>query len=78
MEQEYIVYRHGWNAANQSSRSGSPHKMAVARVTARDADHARDLAAQRVTVYNNQHLSAAPAAEVDAAEAEVDERVVLL
>jgi hypothetical protein len=75
-EQEYVVYRHGWNAANQSS-AGSPQKMEVARVTATSPDQARDLAAQRVTVYNNQFLSAELASEVDAAEAEVDQKVRL-
>ena len=78
MEQEYIVYRHGWNAANQSSMSGSPYKMPVARVTARDGDHAEELAARRVTVYNNQYLSAELASEVDEQEADTDRRVVVL
>jgi hypothetical protein len=76
-EQEYVVYRHGWNAANQSSRS-APNKMEVARVTASSAEQAKDLAAQRVTVYNNQFLSAELASEVDAAEEDVDRRVKLI
>jgi hypothetical protein len=72
---EYVVYRHGWNAANQSSMSGCPHKMKVARVQAFSWDHAKELAAQRVTVYNNQYLSAELASEVDAEEAELDQYV---
>ena len=73
----YYVYRHGWNTANQPSQ-GSPHKVRVAEVDAASADEARTLAAQRVTVYNNQHLSAELADDVDAAEKAVDERVTVV
>lgn len=65
---EFVVYRHGWNEANQNPESGLPEKMAVARVQAGDADEACRLAAQRVTLEPNQRLSAEPAAEVDARE----------
>jgi hypothetical protein len=65
---EFVVYRHGWNEANQSPERGLPEKMAVARVEARNAEEACSLAAQRVTLEANQRLSAEPAAEVDARE----------
>ena len=31
---EYIVYRHGWNEANQNPHHGLPKKQAVLRVQA--------------------------------------------
>ena len=68
----YYVYRYGSNAANQSMDNGPRH---VATVTAGDEDCACALAARRVTVYNNQHLSARLADEVDSEEAEIDEVV---
>lgn len=70
----YVVYRHGWNSANQPS-SSSPEKVEVARVEAGSPEAACDLARQRVTVYHNQNLSAEPASEVDAREAEIDRKV---
>lgn len=72
---EWIVYRHGYNAANNSARNGGPEAVPVARVEAETEDEAARLAAKRVTVYNNQHLYAEPAEEVDAEEAETDRRV---
>lgn len=65
---EYVVYRHGWNADNQSKDAGLPEKMAVARVEAPSPEAACRLAAPRVTLHENQHLTAEPAAEVDARE----------
>jgi hypothetical protein len=65
---EYVVYRHGWNAENQSRDAGLPEKMAVARVEANSPEQACRLAAPRVTLYGKQYLSAEPAAEVDARE----------
>src|SRR5690242_13333881 len=38
---EYIVYRHGWNDANQSPAQGLPLKMPVARVEAGSRELAR-------------------------------------
>lgn len=72
---KYYVYRYGSNAANQSMESGPVH---VATVEADSAGHAIDLAHKRVTCYNNQYLDARKAAEVDAEEAEIDDRVELI
>jgi len=65
---EYVVYRHGWNAENQSPEAGLPEKMPVARIEAKSPEEACRLARARVTLYENQHLSAEPAADVDARE----------
>jgi hypothetical protein len=65
---EYVVYRHGWNDDNQSPANGLPEKMAVARLNAGSAEEACRLAAPRVTLHENQYLSAEPATEVDARE----------
>lgn len=65
---EYVVYRHGWNADNQSPDAGLPEKMAVARIEASSPAEACRLARPRVTLHPNQHLSAEPAADVDAKE----------
>jgi len=65
---EYVVYRHGWNAENQSPEAGLPEKMPVARIEAKSPEQACRLARSRVTLYENQHLSAEPAADVDARE----------
>ncbi|HEY7154753.1 MAG TPA: hypothetical protein VH575_12395 [Gemmataceae bacterium] len=65
---EYVVYRHGWHAENQSPDAGLPEKMAVARIEAANAEEACRCAALRVTLQENQHLSAEPADEVDARE----------
>lgn len=67
---EYVIYRHGWDAANQNPDQGLPAKMPVARIQADSAEEACRLAAQRVTLTSQQHLSAEPAEEVDAREAE--------
>ncbi len=64
----YVVYRHGWHARNQDPAHGLPEKMAVARVQADSAEEACRLASARVTLHNNQHLTAEPADEVDARE----------
>ena len=68
MKREYVVYRHGWNDANQSAALGLPEKMAVARVEAVSPEEACEQASKQVTLLANQHLSAEPAAEVDAKE----------
>jgi hypothetical protein len=65
---EYIVYRHGWNAKNQSPEAGLPEKMPVARVEAESPDDACRRALEGVTVCPGQHLSAESADEVDARE----------
>jgi hypothetical protein len=65
---EYVVYRHGWHEENQSPDRGLPEKMAVARLYAEDAEEACRLATPRVTLHENQHLSAEPAEDVDARE----------
>ena len=64
----YVVYRHGWNEANQSPAHGLPEKMAVARVEAADPEEACRRAAPQVTLADNQRLSAEPADEIDARE----------
>jgi hypothetical protein len=65
---QYVVYRHGWNEANQPVEHGLPEKMPVARVEADSPDEACRIAARQVTLMANQRLSAEPAAEVDAKE----------
>lgn len=76
--QEYIVYRHGWNEANQNPEQGLPEKMAVARVMANSAEEACLVASQRVTLHMNQTLSAELAANVDAKEDNLNIRVEAL
>jgi hypothetical protein len=65
---EYVVYRHGWNAVNQSPEAGLPEKMAVARLEADSPEEACRQAVARVTLLEHQYLSAEPADEVDAHE----------
>jgi hypothetical protein len=65
---EYVVYRHGCNTRNQSREAGLPEKMSVARLDAHSPEEACRLAAPRVTLQDNQYLSAEPADEVDARE----------
>ncbi len=65
---EYVVYRHGWNVENQNPDAGLPEKMAVARIEAANPEDACRRAAPRVTLHENQYLSAEPADEVDARE----------
>jgi hypothetical protein len=65
----YVVYRHGFNEANQSPERGLPEKMPVARVQADSPEEACRLAAREVTLADNQHLSAEPADVEDAKEA---------
>ena len=65
---EYVVYRHGWNADNQSPQAGLPEKMPVLRIEADSAEQACQLAVARVTLHENQTLSAESADEVDARE----------
>jgi len=69
MKQGYVVYRHGWNPANQDVASGLPEKMAVARVEANSPEEACELASQQITLERNQYLSAELASEVDTKEA---------
>jgi hypothetical protein len=64
----YIVYREGWNKANQPPEHGLPQKMPVARVQANSPEEACRLAAPQVTLANNQRLTAEPADVVDAKE----------
>lgn len=70
----FYVSRHGSNAVNQSMTP----VLCIAEVEASSAEEACRLAEQRVTVYNNQHLSAQPAEEIDAQQAEIDRRVTVL
>ena len=65
---KYVIYRHGWNEANQSRDLGLPEKMAVARIQAASPEEACQLAAGQVTLEGNQRLSAEPADLVDARE----------
>ena len=53
---KYAIYRHGSNAANQSACP----KMIVGTITATNRKEACERMASRVTVYNNQWLSAIP------------------
>jgi len=72
MKRQYVVYRHGWNPANQDPDAGLPEKMAVARVEAGSPEDACELASRQITLEPNQHLSAEPAEEVDAHETELN------
>jgi hypothetical protein len=63
---EYVVYRHGWNEANQSPERGLPEKMPVARIQADNAEDACLRVKSQVTILDGQFLSAEPADEVDA------------
>jgi hypothetical protein len=75
---QYVVYRHGWSETNQPPAHGLPHKMPVARVDADSPEEACLVAARRVTLTAGQHLSAEPAAEVDAKENNLNLRVEAL
>jgi hypothetical protein len=68
----YYVYRTGSNAANQPMNF---EPVLVATVEAESGDEAKLAAAERVTVYNNQFLSAEEADVVDARETEIDGKV---
>ncbi len=63
---EYVVYRHGWNEANQAPERGLPEKMPVARIQADSPEEACRLAARQVSLFPGQSLSAEPADVVDA------------
>jgi len=64
----YVVYRHGWDRANQDAERGLPWKMPVLRIEADGPEDACRRAADQVTLQSEQHLSAEPADEVDARE----------
>jgi len=66
---EFVVYRHGWNDANQNPSHGLPEKQAVLRIEADSSEEACRLARPQVLLLSNQYLTAEPAAEVDAKEA---------
>lgn len=76
--QEFVVYRHGWNANNQNPQAGLPEKMPVARITAKGPEDACRRASDSVTLESNQYLSAEPAGEVDAREHNLNLRVEAL
>jgi hypothetical protein len=63
----FLVYRHGSNKATQSMTP----KMAVCIVEANDDDDALRIAAENVTVYNNQFLEAI--AEDDLTDEQVED-----
>jgi hypothetical protein len=63
---EYIVYRHGWNDANQPRDKGLPEKMPVVRIEANSPEEACFLAAEQVSLFAGQYFSAEPADAVDA------------
>jgi hypothetical protein len=63
---EYIVYREGWNEANQDPGRGLPEKMPVVRLYADSPEEACRMAARQVTLTGNQRLTAEPAEVVDA------------
>ena len=50
----YLIYRHGSNAANQSRKN----VQAIAIIAAESKRHAIDIARLEFTVYANQFLSA--------------------
>ena len=61
---EYIVYRHGSNAANQ----GMTPVMIIGIWEAATRQGAIDKAAEEVVVYNNQHLTATPVSRASRAD----------
>lgn len=72
---EYVVFRTGYNAANNPAREGGCETVPVARVTADSAGEAVRLAGRRVSCYHNQSLSAVPAADYDAEQKRLDDAV---
>jgi hypothetical protein len=52
----YLIYRHGSNAANQPMTP----VMALDIVEAKSQDEAKEIAMSRNEVYHNQYLSAVP------------------
>ena len=75
---EYVVYRHGWDEANQDAARGLPEKMAVLRVWADSPEQACGLAAGRLSLLPSQWLSAEDAAAIDAKEEDLNRRVEAL
>ena len=69
---EYVVYREGWDQANQDPDRGLPEKMAVARIFANSPEEACRSAAGSVRVTDDQRLTAEPADVVDAREASLN------
>jgi hypothetical protein len=69
---EYIIYRHGWSAANQRAEDGLPEKMPVLRVEANSPAEACRLAEKQVTLVAGQRLTAEPAGPIDAVENNLD------
>jgi hypothetical protein len=77
---QYLVYRHGSNAANQPMRDRAPVAIVEARTrddaTAcaysvddpRIADHAYCILARHVSVWANQRLSAVPVSRAPKAD----------
>ena len=63
----YAVYRHGSNAANQSLCN----KMLVGTIKAGSRKEACERMAAKVTVYNNQWLSAVPASKLGKADRQI-------
>ena len=69
---EYIVYREGWDEANQDPGRGVPEKMAVARLLAASPEEACRMAAKQVATSATQRLTAEPADAADAKEASLN------
>lgn len=61
MMKNFLIYRNGSNAANQSMTP----RMAVAIVTAQDADTARKIAEENLTFYVNQTSEAVAEEDAD-------------
>ncbi len=76
--QQYIVYRLGWDEANQKPQQGLPEKMPVMRVDAASAEEACRIAATQVSLGEGQRLTAEPAAAADDQEASRNLRVEAL
>lgn len=71
----YIVFRRGYNSANNPAMNGGPETVPVADVEAESPEQACELAGKVVTTYHNQTLFARPAADVEAERAELAEKV---
>jgi hypothetical protein len=61
---DFIIFRHGSNAANQTMTPVA----AVGTEEAETAEQAKAQAAERINCYNNQHLEARPVEDCDDAD----------
>lgn len=75
---KWTIWRHGYNAANNSVMSGGPEEVVVAVVEADTEEDALRFARKRVSYYNNQYLWAEEQSVTAEREAEIEARVQLV